>query len=97
MFKAQGLAKQEKLQAYADSLKCPFKISVVTGLSGSYEEHDLLSMHDKWLEPLEAPGRRWEIWMGGGLCSRQDEQCAGPVLEQRLRLINSRWRGFDGR
>ena len=59
MFKADGHKKQEDLQRYADGLECPFRISVVTGPSGSYKEEDLLAMQDKWLEEW-VPGRRWE-------------------------------------
>ena len=47
MFKAQGKRKEAILQTYAKSLKPPFKLSVVTGPSGSYKEHDLLTMQDQ--------------------------------------------------
>ena len=60
MFKAQGKVKEAKLQAYVDSKGLPFKVSVVTGPSGSYKEHDILDFLDKWLEPW-GPGRQWEF------------------------------------
>ena len=47
MFKAQGRKKEQDLQKYAADLGCPFKLSVVTGPSGSYKEEDLLAMQDK--------------------------------------------------
>ena len=56
MFKANGKTKAEELQTYADSLECPFKLSVVMGPSGSYKEEDLLAMQDKWFEPW-GPGK----------------------------------------
>jgi len=78
MFKAAGKVKEKKLQEYAASLKRPFKLSVATGPSGSYKEHDLLTMQDKWLEPW-GEGRRWEIWMGdayaAGLTNNVQRQC----------------------
>ena len=49
MFKAEGKVKEGKLQAYVASKGLPFKISVVTGPSGSYREHDILNFLDKWL------------------------------------------------
>ena len=63
MFEAEGKKKQADLQKYADDLKCPFKLSVVTGPSGSYKEEDLIAMQDKWLEDW-GPGRRSEGWLG---------------------------------
>ena len=38
MFKATGNIKAKRLQEHADSLGAKFKISVVTGPSGSYRE-----------------------------------------------------------
>ena len=68
------------MQKYADSLECPFKLSVVTGPSGSYKEEDLLAMQDKWLEDW-GPGRRWEGWLGDayapGLSNNIQMQCWG--------------------
>ena len=60
MFKAEGKVKEGKLQAYVASKGLPFKVSVVTGPSGSYREHDILDFLDKWLEPW-GPGREWEF------------------------------------
>jgi len=78
MFKANGKKKAGDLQKYADSLECPFKLSVVTGPSGSYKEEDLLAMQDKWLEDW-VPGRRWEAWVGDayapGLTNNIPMQC----------------------
>ena len=78
MFKANGHKKADELQTYADSLQCPFRISVVAGPSGSYKEEDLLTMQDKWLEPW-GENRRWEGWMGDayapGLTNNIQSQC----------------------
>ena len=52
--------KQAELQAYVDSKNLPFKVSVVTGPSGSYNEEDILAFLEKWLEPW-GPGREWEL------------------------------------
>ena len=60
MFKAEGKVKEAKLRAYVLDKKLPFKVSVVTGPSGSYREHDILDFLDKWLEPWVA-GREWEL------------------------------------
>ena len=60
MFKAEGKVKEGKLQAYVASKGLPFKVSVVTGPSGSYREHDILNFLDKWLLPW-GPGREWEF------------------------------------
>ena len=60
MFKAEGKVKEAKLRAYVLDKKLPFKVSVVTGPSGSYREHDILDFLDKWLEPWAA-GREWEF------------------------------------
>ena len=48
-FKAEGKVKEAKLQAYVREKGLPFKISVVTGPSGPYKEHDILNCLDKWL------------------------------------------------
>ena len=78
MFKANGIKKQAELQTYAEGLALPFKLSVVTGPSGSYKEEDLLTMQDKFLEPW-GPGRRWEAWLGDayapGLTNNIQMQC----------------------
>ena len=63
MFKAEGRRKEAQLQQHAAALGCPFKLSVVTGQSGSYKEEDLLAMQDQWLKPW-GPNRRWEGWLG---------------------------------
>ena len=49
---------RRKLQAYVVSKGLPFKVSVVTGPSGSYREHDILNFLEKWLLPWGA-GREW--------------------------------------
>ena len=78
MFKATGHRKEKKLQEYAASLEVPYKLSVVTGPSGSYKEHDLIAMQEKWLEEWR-PGGRWEIWLGdayaAGLTNDVQRQC----------------------
>ena len=62
MFKAEGKVKEGKLQAHVASKGLlPFKVSVVTGPSGSYREHDILDFLDKWLLPW-GQGREWEIF-----------------------------------
>ena len=48
------------MQEYVASKKLPFKVSVVTGPSGSYRENDILNFLEKHLLPW-GPGRRWEI------------------------------------
>ena len=63
MFKADGRKKQEDLQKYAGALKCTFRLSVVTGPSGSYKEEDLILMQNKFLEDW-GPDRQWEGWLG---------------------------------
>ena len=81
MLTATGIKKPEELQRYADSLECPFKISVVTGPSGSYKEEDLIAMQDKWLENW-GPDRRWEAGVGDayapGLTDNISPTEAGP-------------------
>ena len=62
MFKADGKQKEAKLQAYVASLNLPFKVSVVTGPSGSYREHDIIEFLEKWLEEW-GPNRRWEFFL----------------------------------
>ena len=62
MFKADGKQKEAKLQAYVASLNLPFKVSVVTGPSGSYREHDIIEFLEKWLEEW-GPDRRWEFFL----------------------------------
>ena len=57
MFKFAGSKKQAELQAHVDSKNLPFKVSVVTGPSGSYKEEDMIAFLEKWLEPW-GPGRQ---------------------------------------
>ena len=62
MFKAEGKVKEAKLQAHVLSKGLPFKVSIVTGPSGSYREHDILNLLEKRLLPW-GPGREWEfVW-----------------------------------
>ena len=49
MFKCEGKAKRLKLQEFLATKDLPFKVSVVTGPSGSYREHDVLNFLGKWL------------------------------------------------
>ena len=44
MFKADGKKKEKDLQRFEDDLNMPFRISVVTSPSGSYNEEDLLDI-----------------------------------------------------
>jgi len=59
MFRADGKIKESRLRAYVASKSLAFKVSVVTGPSGSYREHDILNFLEKWLLPW-GPGRQWE-------------------------------------
>ena len=61
MFKAEGKVLEAKLQAHVASQGLSFKVSVVTGPSGSYREHDILDFLEKWLLPW-GPGREWEFF-----------------------------------
>ena len=60
MFKANGNIKAKKLQDFVDKLGARFKVSVVTGPSGSYREEDILRFLKKWCDPW-GPGRKWEF------------------------------------
>ena len=61
MFKAQSEGSTvQNLKDHVASKNLAFKVSIVTGPSGSYKEHDMLNFLEKWLEPW-GPGRRWEI------------------------------------
>jgi len=62
MFKAEGKVKEARLQTYVVSKGLPFKVSVVTGPSGSYREHDILICLEQWLLPW-GPGREWEFFL----------------------------------
>ena len=79
MFKADGRRLERDLQRYAEGLRCPFRLSVVTGPSGSYKEEDLLAMQDLWLEPWVEGKRKWEGWLGDayapGLTNNIQMQC----------------------
>ena len=56
MFKFESNGKkQAELQDYVDSLNLPFKVSVVTGPSGSYKEEDIIAFLEIWLLPC-SPG-----------------------------------------
>ena len=48
MFWAGWKKKEAKLQAYVASKELPFRVSVVTGPSGSYREHDIIDFLEKW-------------------------------------------------
>ena len=50
-----------KLQEYVHLKGLPFKVTVVTGSSGSYKEEDILAFLNKHLLPW-GPGRRWELF-----------------------------------
>ena len=62
MFKAAGNIKAQRLQDHANLLGVPFKVSVVTGPSGSYREDDIINFLEKWCESWYK-GRRWEFIM----------------------------------
>lgn len=50
----------EHVQAHVVSKWLPFNVYVVAGPSGSYREHDILDVIEKWLLPW-GPGREWEF------------------------------------
>ena len=50
--------KQAELQAHVDHKNLSFKVSMVTGPSGSYKEEDMIVFLEQWLEPW-GPGREW--------------------------------------
>ena len=60
-FKAEGKVKEGRLQAYVASKGLPFKVSVVTGPSGSYRERDVLNFLEKRLLPW-GPGRERDFF-----------------------------------
>ena len=62
MFKAEGKIKEGKLSDYVASKRLPFKVSVVTGPSGSYRELDIINFLEKRLLPW-GPGRQWEFFL----------------------------------
>ena len=62
MFRAEGKVKEGRLSAYVVSNGLLFKVSVVTGPSGSYREGDILNFLEKWLLPW-GPGRQWEFFL----------------------------------
>ena len=62
MFKATGNIKAQRLQDHVTLLSVPFKVSVVTGPSGSYREDDIIKFLEKWCEPWYK-GRQWEFIM----------------------------------
>ena len=64
MFKAEGHTVEKKLQAYVLSLGLPFKVTVVTGPSGSYREEHIIAFFDKHLEPT--------LVLGNGGCESTD-------------------------
>ena len=62
VFKATGGIKAKRLQQHVDALGSTFKVSVVTGPSGSYREEDILRFLDKWCEQW-GPNRKWEFML----------------------------------
>ena len=60
MFKFARSKKQAELQAHVDHKNLSFKVSVVTGPSGSYKEEDMIAFLEKRLEPW-GPDREGEI------------------------------------
>ena len=62
MFRADGKIKEGKLSAYVASKGLPFKVSVVTGPSGSYREHDIINFLEKWCLHW-GPNRQWEFFL----------------------------------
>ena len=62
------------LQTYAKGFEPAFTFSDVTGPSGSYKEHGLLSMKHQWLEQ-RAADRKWVIWAEAGLATNILKQC----------------------
>ena len=62
MFRFEGKTKEFQFKQFIATKDLPFKVSVVTGPSGSYREHDIINFLELWLEPW-SPGRQWEIIM----------------------------------
>ena len=60
MFKAKGDIKRKRLRDHVDVCGAEFKVSVVTGPSGSYREEDILDFLNKWCEPW-SDTRKWEF------------------------------------
>ena len=61
MFKAQGQQVKLALQEYVFAKGLPFKVTVVTGDSGSYKEEDILAFLESHLRPWDS-NRRWELF-----------------------------------
>jgi len=61
MFRAEGQNLQAKLEEYVFGKGLSFRVTVVTGPSGSYKEKDILIFLDRHLDKWRA-GRRWEIF-----------------------------------
>ena len=61
MIKAEGHKLESRLQDYVAEKNLPFQVSVVTGPSGSYREHDILNFLDLHLDEW-GPGSRWELF-----------------------------------
>ena len=79
MFKAEGNIVAKRLQDFVDHCGTTFKVSVVTGPSGSYKEQDILNFLDKWCEPWNPDTRRWEFILldayGPGLTDNVQRLC----------------------
>ena len=60
MFKADGHTLEGKLQDYLFSKGLPFRVTVVTGPSGSYREVHILNFLDKHLDKV-TPCKTWEF------------------------------------
>jgi len=61
MFRADGKQVEDKLQQHLfGKPSLPFRVTVVTGPSGSYKEEDILNFLEKHLEQW-TPDRQWEF------------------------------------
>ena len=61
MFSAEGEKLQAKLEEYVFGKGLSFRVTVVTGPSGSYKEKDICHFLERHLEKWRA-GRKWEIF-----------------------------------
>ena len=61
MFKAEGKELEARLQRFVAEKNLPFRVSVVTGPSGSYKEHDILNFLE-WYLGTWGPGSNWELF-----------------------------------
>ena len=95
MFKAEGKELEARLQRFVAEKNLPFRVTVVTGPSGSYREHDILNFLERHLGEW-GPGSKWELFFADayapGLTDNVQRACwlKGKVLLARDSLSFSR-------